>query len=508
MNIRSKIFRDTAVMTIMQIFLDSASLVLNSFITRQLGAAAIGTLTLIGSFLGLAGIVSSGNAYLCSSRMISEEIGKRNGNPEKILWHGVKLCLILCTLVSAVIVIFAEPVSRQFFHSTKGTAVIRKIPVVLFTGAVGACLKGYFNANRKTTLTAVCDTAEFIVKSVMIVILTLTRKSSDESAVFSIMTTAVITGNSVSFAMLFFMFLKNKQRRFNECSVSFQEYIRFAVSIMFGGVLTAVLSSTNDAVIPYCLRQYGNSPEKALGSFGVFEAIVIPSIFFPSVVLCSMSGIIVRETARAKAENNILRIKSLAERLVGYTLVFSVFTSAVLMRFGNSVGELLGGNAESGKLITVIAPVIPFIYLEIVLEAVIKGTGQQTFSTLNYLAEYVIRIAVVLIFVPHFALYGVVASYYTSNVFGNCSRLLRIIKTADMKFRWFTYVIMPVVYSFLTMSATGILLKPLSHYADKLPYIAVFIILWGTLYAFFIWGTGEFSVISQHRTKNNAVNCT
>ena len=30
---------------------------------------------------------------------------------------------------------------------------------------------------------------------------------------------------------------------------------------------------------------------------------------------------------------------------------------------------------------------MPFIYLEIVLEALIKGMGKQNFSSLNYLAD-------------------------------------------------------------------------------------------------------------------------
>ena len=73
---------------------------------------------------------------------------------------------------------------------------------------------------------------------------------------------------------------------------------------MGGGILTAVLSGTNDALIPICLRMYGDSAGDALGKFGIFEAIVIPILFFPSVVMCSISGIVVSEAARASAAGN------------------------------------------------------------------------------------------------------------------------------------------------------------------------------------------------------------
>ena len=75
MRIKNRIIRDTLLLTAMQLFLDTASLMLSSFMTRKLGAAAVGMYSLMGSFLGLAGILSNGNAFLCTSRLVSEETG-------------------------------------------------------------------------------------------------------------------------------------------------------------------------------------------------------------------------------------------------------------------------------------------------------------------------------------------------------------------------------------------------------------------------------------------------
>ena len=99
--IKKKILRDTALLTLIQLALDSAALLLNVFITRRLGASAIGIFSLMGSFLGLAGILSNGNAFLCTSRLVSEELGRRSGDPNRVLLHGIRLCLILSAATSA-----------------------------------------------------------------------------------------------------------------------------------------------------------------------------------------------------------------------------------------------------------------------------------------------------------------------------------------------------------------------------------------------------------------------
>ncbi|MBD5159319.1 MAG: oligosaccharide flippase family protein [Ruminococcus sp.] len=495
MLIKNRLIRDTILLTLMQLFLDTASLLLNVFITKQLGAEAIGILTLMGSFLGLAGILSNGNAFLCTSRLVSEEMGKTNSNPDKILTHGIKLCLMLSVSVSVILFVFAEPLSNKFFSGAKMETAIKFMPLALISGAVSACFKGYFNASRKASVSAVGDIIEFIIKSLVIIVMTLSATNPDENTVCRIMIAGIIAGNIFSLFYCLIVFVHSHEKCTGKCSLNFRKYISYAFPIMAGSILTSALSSTNDALIPMCLRQSGDSVNEALSRFGIFEAIVIPTLFFPSVVLCSMSGIIVSESARASASGNMDRIRSLTERLIRYTIIFAVFASAVLMKFGDTVGELLGGGELAGKMITIIAPVVPFIYMEIISEALIKGMGLQSFSSLNYLAEYAIRISVVLVFVPKFSFYGIVASYYASNVIGNCARLIKIMKHTGTPFRPFKIIAVPVIYAFLTMGAVELLTHLTGLDAERLPEIIIFVILWAIAYTGvfvgFSYGTPE-----------------
>ncbi|MBQ1340484.1 MAG: oligosaccharide flippase family protein [Ruminococcus sp.] len=496
MFIRRKIVRDTIMLPVMQLFLDTASLMLNAFITRKLGSSAIGVLTLTGTFLGLAGIISNGNAYLCTSRLISEELGKKDSSPEHILAHGIKLCMILSISVSAMIEVFAETISERFFRSSELTADIRLMPAALISGAAASCLKGYFNAERRSSVTAAGDILEFIVRCSVIASAALTAGAVSESGVCGIMISGIIAGNVFSLAFFAVMYLRSKRGPKRRGSISFKEYAALAFPIMGGGILTAILSSTNDALIPICLRQYGDSAGRALSLFGIFEAIVIPTLFFPSVILCSMSGIIVSETARASASGDTCRIRSLASRLTEFTLIYAVFSAGVLIRFGRPIGEALGGGRLAGSMISAIAPVIPFIYMEIVLEAMIKGMGLQGFSSLNYLAEYAVRISIVLIAVPHFGFIGIAASYYTSNVIGNISRCIKLSRASGCGLHPVRNVLIPAVYTFMTMCASELIVRTVSGSTDTIPQAVFMTILWGCGYA------GIFVLIKRSKVRS------
>ena len=476
---KNRIVKDTVLLTIMQLILDSASLVLNGFITRQLGASAIGIFSLMGSFLGLAGIISNGNAFLCTSRLISEELGKTNGNPNRILFHGIKLCTMLSLGVSAVLIVAAKPLGVRFFGGEEGVFLVRLMPFALICGAVSSCFKGYFNACRKSSYVAFTDAGEFLARAAVIVLMTLFYGKDN---VCGIMIASIITGNVLSLLAMLILYSRKRINAPGTGTITLRQYISFALPIMGGGILTSVLSSTNDALVPFCLKQYGDSTEQALALFGIFEAIVIPAIFFPSVVLCSLSGIVVTESARAKAAGSQQRIRSITSRLIRYTLIYGIFASAGLIRFGKPIGELCGGGELGGTMISAIAPVVPFIYMEIVLEAMIKGMGLQGFSSVNYLAEYVIRISIVLVAVPQIGFAGIALSYYASNIFGNIMRLVKLLRYTGVRFRVFSMVISPVMYAFFTMSAVELLFRVVYASADTVVSMVIFFIIWLILY--------------------------
>ncbi len=162
---RRSVIRDTIQMTVIQFFLECLALLFNAWMTRRVGAATVGTLALAGSFFNLAAMVAGGNAMLCASRFVSEELGKSCGCPAQILRNAVRFCLLLSVPVSAGIFAFAEPLSRQFLQSTAMAQAVRLMALLLPLGSISACLKGYFNAVCRVTVTAGCDVAEFLLRA-------------------------------------------------------------------------------------------------------------------------------------------------------------------------------------------------------------------------------------------------------------------------------------------------------------------------------------------------------
>ncbi len=463
------IMKDTILLTIIQMALDGLGLLLNVFMTDSLGTEAIGVLSLTASFFSLASITASGNVFLCASRFISEELGKKQSNPSRVLAYCMGVSLALSLLTAFVIIVFAPFFSERFLKAADLAAPIRMMAASLPLLTVTACMRGYFNACCHARICAVSDAIGFLVRCVMMALIVWWITPVTSVGICYMTALCTVSGSLVTLIYLLSSFRKRRIRKTGTVSISLPRYVKLAVPVMLGSALTSVLSSANDALVPITLQQAGNSTGEALSQFGIFEAIIIPTLFFPSTILCSLSGILVTETARESAACNKIRITNLSEKVLRQTIVFAVFVTAMLLLFGHEIGELLGGGEIGGKMIVLLAPVVPFIYLEIVLESIIKGIGAQAFSSLNYLAEYIIRISVVLICIPLFGFYGIVLSYYASNVCGNIARLVMVVKKTDLRPRWekllgipifsavFSIQILNLVFALLGLDAHGAL---------------------------------------------------
>ncbi|MBQ8824091.1 MAG: oligosaccharide flippase family protein, partial [Ruminococcus sp.] len=144
--VRRNIVKDTLILTIIQFFLECLSLVINVWVAKKVGSATVGVTALTSSFFNLASTLANGNGFLCTSRFVSEELGKPSGNPNRILFYALSFCSILGVLVSGILFVFSHEFSVQFFHSEDMAFPVKLMALSLPFGGFCACLIGFFFA--------------------------------------------------------------------------------------------------------------------------------------------------------------------------------------------------------------------------------------------------------------------------------------------------------------------------------------------------------------------------
>jgi len=497
--------RDTFFLSGIQLGTQALGLMLNVFLTRRLGSEAVGMVALISSFFWLCSVFASGNGFVAASRFVAEEIGRGTGNPRRMLLHCASLSMLMSVIVSTLICVAAPLFAERALHDPTAKTAIYLLAATLPFSSVTACLKGYFHAYRQVLRPAFADTLEFLVRGAMMAFSVGFLIPQGRCGVMTALSWSMLIGQLCAFLILLVSFL-SAERSSGTCTIRFPQYLFAAAPVMINSYVTSVLSTANDALIPLTLQQFGHTSADALSQFGLFDAILLPALFFPSVILSCLSCILVPELSRERAAGNTGKVCGLIRKGIRTTLVFSTFVMLFVFLCGDTIGTLVGGTPFAGRMLRCLAPVVPFIYLEIVLEAILRGMGKQNLSSLNYIAEYVIRISVLLICVPLFGFYGLLASYYASNVVGNCVRLAAVARLCRSHITWKPLLVPPVLSALLTWQLSALLLHlPFLQGLSPILQLIGFVLFGGLLYIFLVHYTEALCTPSQSTVKKEKI---
>ncbi|MBR6761721.1 MAG: polysaccharide biosynthesis C-terminal domain-containing protein [Oscillospiraceae bacterium] len=477
--------KDAAFLSLFSIGLQWFGLLLNVFLTKRLGAASVGVLTLMNSFYGLACVLTGGSGFIATSRFVSEEIGA-DGNPRKVFGYALRFCLVLSCSACIVICIFTPQLMGLLPDLGSNVLAVRLLSLSLPISAFYACCKGRCYGYQRVYLPAIAECIEFLIRALILAFCTAFLIPGGKISLLTAFAFAMLGGQGTAAIFLCIPKMPVPSEE-TTCRIRFSQFIRLILPITFNACLVSLLSSANDALVPLTLLQSGSSTEAALAQFGEFEAIILPALFFPSVVQCCLSGLLVPTLSRARTAKDTSCIQSITQRVLEQTTAFSLFVVLIFALFGHTIGSFLGGDAFAGNILRFMAPVVPFIYLEIVLEGILRGLGKQNFSSVNYLAEYMVRISVLLICVPLFGFFGIVASYLACNLTGNAVRLFFVLRATGLRPNWKRILLRPTFALLLSWQCSALLLFLLR--ASKLSppfYFVLFCLICGGLNVFLL----------------------
>ena len=426
---------------------------LNVIISNKIGTASVGVMTLITSLFSFIMVLANGNIFISTSRFVSEEIGSGNRNVSKIMRLSMGFSFTLSTAFSAVSFALAKVISAYSGGAEELALSVRIIALSLPPAALGSCIKGYFNGNRNVKIPCMGDIIEFSAKWVSLMLGTVFLLDRGVS-VYLMISVSILIGEAVS-CIYFVINYSAAYREFSALPIGkpriekVTAYLKFSLPIVASGYVQMIMSSLNEALVPIALLKYNSSTDRAMSEYGMFEAMIMPAVFFPSVILTSLSSIMIPEIAGASSAGNISRVRSLITKTFDRAFKYSFFIAGMLLMTGRGIGAILcPSDTLVSETLVKMFPVVPFIYLEIVLGGIIKGLGRQNFSTLNSLCEYIIRILCVVIFVRLYGFAGVLISYYASNIYSNIVRIFFVCKVTEVRFSAVDFLVKPFMMCF------------------------------------------------------------
>ncbi|HVI39671.1 MAG TPA: polysaccharide biosynthesis C-terminal domain-containing protein, partial [Anaerovoracaceae bacterium] len=269
-------------------------------------------------------------------------------------------------------------------------------------------------------------------------------------------------------------------------------YISFPVSI--SSLIRSGLRAMENIMIPIGFERYGYTRKLSLEEYGKIQGMVMPVLMFPSSIIFAFSALLIPEVSEANALNQKKRVDYSVTRALQLTAVLSILISGIFVFFSEKLGPAIYDSAECGFLMKVLAPLIPLIYMDIVVDELLKGLNQQV-SALKYnIVDAVIKIVMITYVLPIKGLAGLIFVLYICSFINTSLSIRRLLTITQLRLKIKDWVLKPI----LSIAASGFIVTLLldaagkDYFTDGI-YILIGAVLAAILYFIFLVKLGCFT---------------
>lgn len=439
-----KFFINGIVLTGSSFFLRAMGVAFNAFVSQKLGADGIGLFTLIMSVYGLAVTVAASGVNLAATRMCAEAIGRGERGAVGASIRRCTVYALSCGVFASFALFFAASyIAECWLGDPRCTLSLKLLAVSLPFIALSNVFHGYFTAVRKAPKSAATQIFEQIFKIAVTVfglLLVLPDIAGVEDSYNYIKyACAIIVGGGAlaeiaSFIialMLFVLDRKEKSHKKHSGGLT-RQLFKITVPVSVAAYLRSGLTTLEHVLIPKGLRANPISADAALASYGVLCGMAMPIIMFPTAFLYSFTGLLIPEFSEAKAAGSRQRIKYMASRALGLTLIFSVGCATVMWIFSDSLGMIIYNSKDAGEFIGIMAPLIPLMYLDHSVDAMLKGLGEQLYCMKINILDAALSATLVYFLCSKIGIYGYVIVIYIAEAMNVALSLWRLVKVSGV----------------------------------------------------------------------------
>lgn len=461
------------ILTSSSLLIRGAGLIFNIYVANKVGQEAIGIFSLVMSVYTFAITFATSGISLACTCIVSEEFAKNNF--EKGL-KAVKTCiffaLILGIAASILLFLFAHIISGNWLKGNVSNLPIYSISLGLPLISISAVIGGYLTSIGKSYKSAFAQCVELTVK----IIATYFLLSFSINKGIDAICTSLIIGDVIS---EFFSFLLNlifyfvEKRKFKPSREYHKDLnikiFKIAFPVAITSYIRSGLSSLKHFLIPIRLQASGLNYSLAISKYGLINGMVMPVLMFASFFVTSFSGLLVPEYARLLAGKNFNRMKTVCSKIFTITFSFSFLIAGIFLFFSNELSLLIYKNLEIAIYLKIFSLLIIFMYIDNVIDGILKGVGSQFGVMVINICDLLITIFIIYFVVPFLGTNGYIFSIFVSEIFNFTASFILLKNKINFSFDFFNCCIKPAFAAFLSFFISLIL--PISFNLIWLIYI-------------------------------------
>ena len=447
---KRKFFLQGAILTAVSLFLRITNMGYRSYLSQKIGAEGMGLYQLIFSIFMLTVTLSTSGISLAVTRMVTAAIA---GNKREVIRSTVARCFAFClsisTGISLCLFFLSDFAATTFLGNPQAAPCLRVLGFGLPFMSLCTCMKGYFLAVDESLCTAASDTLEQILTILATVFLFWHfAPQGIEAACFAAMVASTLgeaTAFLVSWSAYRHSLKRNTPKERKKSKGVLKGLSHSALPCTLSSAAKSLLNTGENLLIPRELRKFGLSYSRSLSQYGLLQGMAMPMLFFPSSFLTSFASLLIPKISKEREQGHRKAVAYIAGKSIRSALAFGMFFAAIFIAFGENWGDAFYHSSAAGEYLKVLAPIVPLIYLDVVVDSLLKGMDEQ-FNSMKYnFSDSLIRVVLILCFLRFFGMESYVCILFFSTIFNAALSLHRLLKVTNVRLSLLWHIVLPLL---------------------------------------------------------------
>lgn len=451
---RTRVFFLNALsVTLTALIMRGVAVIFNVYVAKTAGSEAMGLYSLLGSVYSFSITVGTAGINLGTTRLISEYIGLGNYTRARASMQRALICCAVTGMLATALLYLSAPIlASRLLSDTRAEVPLRILSLSLTPIAICSCLSGYFTAVRRVKISSF---SQIFVQLIRIAFTFASLsifggRGAEEACVALVLGTVAAEISSLIITFSLYLADRRKLRQHQDGTADdgggiVRQLLSITLPVTFSACIRSALTMLQHTLVPKGLKASGKSWSEALSSYGALHSMAMPLILFPSALISGFAGLLIPEISECKVQNDKSRLERVSYRSLSLSLFFSIGISGIMIFYSQELGMLLYDSAETARYIRIMAPLIPVMYIDGAVDAILKGMGHQVYSMNVNIADTLTACIFALTLIPRLGILGYVISIYATEILNTTLSLGKLLSVSGMRPRIFHQIVMPIV---------------------------------------------------------------
>ena len=409
-----RLVKAVIITTILSIATKAISFLLKIYISRVIGAEALGYYQIsLSAFSLLVTLVTSGLPLV-----ISRKIAKDKSHEAEIVGAGLIVCVSISVLCTLVVILFPNLFVKIWGQNRSLFALYLLLPSIVFS-AIYVPFRGAIWGNSQFFTLGLIELIEQLVRVIACIILFNISCSLAGENLTAITYSIACTISTIIAVIIYF---KNKGKiklNIKQALPLVKESSPLAVLRIGTSLVTMFIS----VIVPLELVKSGLTSNMAVSEFGIVSGMVLPLLTIPGTIIGSISVAILPEISSGSEKI----IKRQINKAISYSIILSLFLFPIYFNLGTEVGIILYNNNTAGEILKWSSFIMFPLGLSQILLSILNALGKEKLTLLISIISSVFLIFSI-IFLPKFiGIYSLVLGFCVMSII-NCILSLIFIK--------------------------------------------------------------------------------